>query len=129
MAHSTKSYSEDLRKRVVDARLEGVKVSEIVAIYKVDDNCVYRWTAHYQETGSYAAKKGNSGRKSKITDMVKFEQFAKVHAYSTLSQMQAKWEDEVSLMCLSRALKRLGWTHKKSKPITANAMKRNESPS
>ena len=55
MRHSTKSYSEDLRKRVVAGRLCGMKVSEVMALYQVDDNSVYRWVARYKETGSYIA--------------------------------------------------------------------------
>jgi transposase len=124
MAHSTKSYSEDLRKRVVEARLCGRSVSEIVELYQVDDNSVYRWVAHYKKTSSHTPKKRGTGRKPKIADMAKFEAFAKVHAHSTLTQMCSKWQGEVSEMCMSRTLKRLGWTRKKSKRITANATKR-----
>ena len=129
MAHSTKSYSEDLRLRVVKARLGGKSVSEIVTLYDVDDNSIYRWVERYEATGSVAARQRGSGRKPKIQDMAKFEAFARVHAHSTLKQMQAAWEDEVSLMCLSRALKRLGWTRKKSNTTTANATKRSARPS
>ena len=125
MAHSTKSYSEDLRKRVVEARLSGRSVAEIAKLYQVDDNSVYRWVAHYKETGSHKPKKRGTGRKPKIQDMEKFEAFAKAHAYSTLAQMCAKWEDEVSEMCMSRALKRLGWTRKKSKRTIVNAIRKN----
>jgi transposase len=125
MAHSTKSYSEDLRLRVVKARLGGQSVSEIAALYEVDDNSVYRWVERYEATGSVGARQRGSGRKPKIQDMAKFEAFARAHAHSTLKQMQAHWEEEVSLMCLSRALKRLGWTRKKSITPTANATKRN----
>ncbi len=106
MAHSTKSYSEDLRLRVVKARLGGKSVSDIVAMYEVDDNSVYRWVERYEATGSVAARPRGSGRKPKIRDMAKFEAFARAHAHSTLAQMQAHWEEEVSLMCLSRALKK-----------------------
>ena len=126
MAHSTKSYSEDLRERVVEARLSGMKVSEICRVFQVDDNSVYRWVARYRDTGSVSAKRRGSGRPSKIEDMEKFEAFARAHAHCTLAQMQAKWEGEVSLMCLSRALKRLNWTHKKNRHTTANATNRND---
>lgn len=121
MAHSTKSYSPDLRKRVVNARLSGMSVSEIVRLYQVDDNSVYRWVARYRETSSYAAKSRGKGRKPKINDMEKLEAFAKAHAYCTLAEMCKKWEDEVSEMCMSRALKRLGWTVKKNRRTTVNA--------
>jgi transposase len=57
--------------------------------------------------------------------MEKFEAFAKANAHSTLKQMRAKWEGEVSEMCLSRALKRLGWTRKKNSSPTVNATEKN----
>ena len=124
MAHSTRSYSEDLRHRVVAARLSGQKVSEIVKTYQVDDNSVYRWVKLYQDTGNVSGLRRGGYRQPKIRDMAKFEAFAKAHAHGTLAQMKARWEEEVSEMCLSRALKRLGWTRKKSKPATANALRR-----
>lgn len=124
MAHSTKSYSLDLRKRVVESRLSGGSVSEVSATFQVSRDCVYRWVAHYQATGDVAPKKRGGYKQPKIIDMEKFEAFATAHAYSTLAQMCAKWEGDVSEMCMSRALKRLGWTRKKSKRITANVTKK-----
>jgi transposase len=124
MAHSTKSYSEDLRRRVVEARLSGKSEAEISATYQVSHDCVRRWVIQYRETGSFSSKQRGGYKKPKIEDMAKFEAFARAHAHSTLTQMQAHWEEEVSLMCLSRALKRLGWTRKKSSTTTANATKR-----
>jgi len=129
MAHKTKSYSDDLRERVVKARLSGVSVSELVERFSVDDNSVYRWVAQYQKTGNFSPKQRGGYKKSKISDMVKFEAFAKSHAHSTLSQMKEQWAENVSLMCLSRALKRLGWTRKKNKRTTANATKKSVKPS
>src|SRR5271155_2185995 len=124
MAHSTKSYSNDLRDRVVKARLSGVSVEDVSGMFEVSRDCVYRWVALYQETGSTHPKRRGGYKQPKIADMVKFEAFAKAHAHSTLTQMKEKWEGDVSEMSVSRALKRLGWTRKKSIIITANAMKR-----
>lgn len=129
MAHSTKNLSNDLRERVVKARLSGMRVKDIVQQFSVSPSSIQRWVQRYRETGSVDAKKRGGAKSSKITDMAKFESFAKAYAYCTLRQMQAKWEDEVSEMCLSRALKRLGWTRKKSRPTTANATKQNAQPS
>ena len=125
MAHSTKSYSDDLRRLVVQARLSGESEAEISATYQVSHDCVRRWVIQYRETGSFSSKQRGGYKKPKIADMAKFEAFAKTHAHATLAQMQAHWEEEVSLMCLSRALKRLGWTRKKSTITTANVTKRN----
>lgn len=125
MAHSTKSYSEDLRQRVVEARFSGESVSAVSDRFQVSQDSVRRWVARHQKTGSVSASRRGGYRPPKIEDMEKFEAFAKAHAHSTLSQMKERWEGEVSEMCLSRTLKRLGWTRKKSSTTTANAMKRN----
>jgi transposase len=125
MAHSTKSYSNDLRERVVKARLSGMSVAEVVECFSVDDNSVYRWVSQYKQTGSFLPKKRGGYKKPKIQDMQKFEAFAKAHAHSTLARMREQWDTEVSEMSLSRSLKRLGWTRKKNKPTTANAIPSN----
>ena len=129
MAHSTRDLSNDLRLRVVKARLSGMRVKDIVQQFSVSSSSIQRWVQRYRETGSFDAKKRGGAKPSKIDDMKKFEAFAKAHAHCTLKQMQSAWEEEVSLMCLSRALKKLGWTRKKSKPTTANATSRNAKPS
>jgi len=123
MAHSTKSYSNDLRERVVKARLSGGSVEEVAEAFQVSRDCVYRWVKRHLETGSAAPKQRGGYKKPKIADMVKFEAFAKAHAHSTLTQMKEKWEGDVSEMSMSRAFKRLGWTRKKNITTTANAMK------
>jgi transposase len=125
MAHSTKSYSKDLRQRVVEARLSGLSVDDVSAMFRVSRDCVYRWVKRQNQTGDISPKQRGGYKQSKITDMVHFEAFARANAHSTLLAMKERWEDEVSLMCLSRALKRLGWTRKKNKHITANATQKN----
>jgi transposase len=129
MRHSTKSYSDDLRERVVKARLSGKSVPEVAEIFDVSKDCIFRWVARYQETGSYASAKRGGAKKSKIQDMEKFSEFVQANAHCTLKQMKEKWEDELSEMALSRALKKLGITRKKSPRSTANAMKRSVNPS
>jgi len=120
MAHSTRSYSQDLRRRVVAARLSGMSVDEVSTIFDVSKDCVYRWVARHKLFGSAAPKQRGGYKKPKIADMAKFEAFATAHSHSTLSRMKDQWEEDVSLMCLSRTLKRMGWTRKKNKRTTAN---------
>ena len=124
MAHSTKSYSVDLRQRVVDARLSGMPVTEVSAVFQVSVDSVYRWVKQHKNAGGVSPKQRGGYKKPKITDMEKFETFAKAHAHSTLTRMKERWEGEVSEMCLSRTLKRLGWTRKKNKRTTANATRK-----
>ena len=129
MRHSTKSYSNDLRKRVVDARLSGMSVDEVSTTFQVSKDSVYRWVKQHKSMGSVAPKQRGGYKPPKITDMTKFEGFAKAHAHSTLTRMKEQWEGEVSEMCISRTLKRLGWTRKKNKRTTANATRQSGKPS
>jgi transposase len=128
MAHSTKSISEDLRRRVVEARLSGSSVAQVAERFAVSTDSVRRWTKRGQEMGTVSALQRGGRKPSKIADREKFEAFAKAHAHCTLAQMQAAWESEVSLMCLSRALKRIGRTHKKSLSPTASVMRQSGNP-
>jgi putative transposase len=77
MTGSTRSYSKDLRIRVVEARLAGLSVSEVCSRYQVDDNSVYRWVARYWETGSVSGKQRGGHKKPKITDIVDNVMFTK----------------------------------------------------
>jgi transposase len=124
MRHSTKSYSEDLRQRVVDARVSGMATSEVARLFQVSEDSVNRWTKLHRTRGDVAPKQRGGYRPAKISDMAKFEAFAHAHAYSTLTRMKEAWEGEVSAMCISRALKRLGWTRKKNKRTIANATRK-----
>ena len=129
MRHSTKSYRDDLRQRVVAARLGGMSASEVSRLFQVSVDSVNRWVKQQQAQGSVAPKQRGGYRPAKITNMIKFEAFAKAHAHSTLARMKENWERlapanaGVSEMCISRTLKRLGWTRKKNRRITANATK------
>ncbi len=117
-----KSYSDDLRERVVSSRLKGMSVSEASEVYGIHRNCVYRWTARHASTGSVSAYMRGGRKKGKIQDMEKFLKFAEAHAHSTLKQMASAWEDEVSEMTMSRTLRKIGWSRKKRLIVTSNAM-------
>lgn len=108
-----KSYGEDLRVRVIAARQGGMPVEEVSTLFSVSRDCVYRWTSRYEDTGKSSALQRGGMKKSKITDEEKFVKFVEVHAYSTLKQMQQAWDGEVSMMAISRMLRKLGITRKK----------------
>ena len=118
-----RALSEDLRQRVVAMRRSGCSVEEVSAHFQVSRDSVYRWDALEQRTSSLSPGYGRCGRRSRI-DEEKFRAFAERHAHATLRQMQAHWESEISLMSLSRMLRKIGWTHKKSTTPTANATRR-----
>lgn len=123
-----RAISEDLRARVVAMRREGHSVEEVAAHFQVGRDSVYRWDARERQTGSLSPGYAECGRKSSM-DEEKFRAFAEAHAHATLRQMQAHWEQEVSLMAISRMLRKIGWTHKKSTSPIANATRSSAKPS
>lgn len=58
-----------------------------------------------------------------MQDLKKFEAFAKAHAHSTLARMKALWEEEVSVMAISRAPNKNRLDVQKKTSATASAMK------
>lgn len=117
-----KAYSLDLRVRVVEAYRSGEGASSVAARFGVCIPCIYRWDALLQETGELKPLY-KAGDRSIITDDTKFLDFAKAHAHSTLQQMADAWGDEVSLFAISRKLKKLGITRKKTPMATKNVTK------
>jgi transposase len=118
-----KSYDEDLRVRVIAARRSGMEVEEVSKLFSVSRDCVYRWTARHDETGETKARGRGGRKKSKITDEEKFRKFAEAHTYSTLEQMRMSMEEEVSIMTISRMLRKLGITRKKRPMAILKEMK------
>ena len=80
MRHSTKSYSNDLRERVVRSRLSGLTIQAVAAQFSVSVGTVSNWVRRYEATDSVSQKQRGGYKSSKIADMAKFEAFAKAHA-------------------------------------------------
>lgn len=114
----TKSYSEDLRKRVVKARLSGESAVDVAARFGVGRDCVYRWVALHKTTGTLKPRRRGGYRKPKIQDMEKFRKFAEAHQGSLLTEMANAWGGGISIMCISRTLKRMGWSRKKNSGLS-----------
>jgi len=108
-----KSYSEDLRLRVLESYRSGTSAKEIASLYRISVSCVYRWDAIERMTGALRPLY-KAGDRSVITDDTKFLAFMELHAHSTLAQMADAWDGEVSVFVLSRKLKKLGITRKKN---------------
>jgi transposase len=114
----TKSFSEDLRKRVVAARLSGEPADAVAVRFGVGRDCVYRWVALHKTTGTIKPRQRGGYRPPKIQDLEKFRKFAELHRGSLLTEMADAWGGGVSLMCISRALKRIGWSRKKNSGLS-----------
>ena len=119
-----KSYSQDLRLRVLGALDEGMSQMEAHRVFGIRRSTIDEWLERRQETGAVAVKKPN-GAPPAIADLSVFENFASGHSGCTLSghsgctldQMSQAWQKETgckfSRNTFSRALRKMGWTRKK----------------
>jgi len=61
-----KTYSEDLRKRIVKARARGQSATEVAKLFAVCKRSVERYWKQHEETGSLAAKQRGGYRRSRL---------------------------------------------------------------
>ena len=111
----SRSYSYDLRKKVVDAiELDGMPRCEASQHFNISRNTIHQWLKRKAETGDVRAKSYRPpGHSHRITDWDKFRAFAHQHCDKTQAQMAELWDDPISARTISRALKHIGFTRKK----------------
>lgn len=116
MSRSMKTYSMDLRERVVaacDAK-EGTK-REIAARFGVSESWVYFLLKRRRDTGEIGSWDSHAGRKAVFADE-RLEQLKALVGQdpdATLEELRALSGQDCSLMAVHRALERLGATRKK----------------
>ena len=118
-------YSQDLRLRVLSAIDEGMSKMKAHTTFRVARSTIDDWLTLRDQTGSVAVVPPvRRGPAPKIGDLVAFEVFATRHRHKTLELMKGLWEQEtgqrVSHNTLSLAMKRIGWTRKKSAGSTVS---------
>ena len=111
----SRSYSYDLRKKVVDAiELDGMLRSEASQHFNISRTTIHHWLKRKAETGDVRAKSYRPpGHSHRITDWEQFRAFAHHHRDKTQAQMAELWDGPISARTVSRALKRIGFTRKK----------------
>lgn len=119
------AYSVDLRSRVLDALDGGMSKMEAHRTFRVARSTIDDWLALRAQTGQIQAiPHVRHGRVPMINDLVVFEAFATRHCHKTLEQMTRAWFEEtgqrLSVMPFSDAMKKIGWTRKKSAGSTAS---------
>jgi transposase len=123
-----KAYSQDLREHVLRAVNHGYPRTEIVQMFGISLATLRRYIKQRREEG-HVRPKAIPGRPSKKRAQVEASVLPQlqVHDDATLEQHCAMWEqtygERVSRWTMSRAIKRLGWTRKKSLSGQRNAMK------
>jgi transposase len=111
-----KPYSYDLRQKVSQAiKLHGLKISEACLIFSISRNTIRLWLKREGETGDFQALPNQPpGNGHKITNWEKFSRFVEVNGDKTQVEMAKLWTEEISDCTISRALKKIGFTHKKN---------------
>src|SRR5579872_874923 len=123
-----KAYSQDLRERVLRAVDQGRPRAEIVQLFGISLATIKRYIKQRREEG-HVRPKAIPGRPPTKRAKVEASVLPQLRANSdaTLEHHCAMWEqtygERVSRWTMSRAIKRLGWTRKKSLSGQRNAMK------
>src|SRR5215203_6013309 len=120
------AYSEDLRKKIVEALGRGMGKSEAARTFSVSLSSVKRYAKLAEEGRSLAPKK-RPGSKPKLDERSSklLEEDLKERPFITLQQrceyMQAVASLEVSRSTVCRAIKRMNSTRKKGEDRLQNA--------
>ncbi len=112
------AYSQDLRRRIVDAVDAGKPKTQVAQIFNVSVPTINRYLRLRTQTGSLAPRPipGRPSVKGTALDAGLKGQ-VEAHSDATITEHCALWEEahneRVSEATMSRALKRLGWPLKK----------------
>ncbi len=112
-----KTYSIDLRQRVVESCEEGGSTQkEVAELFGVSLSWVESLLRRWRETGSVLPKPHSGGRQAKITGKTldRLKTLVAENPSATLEELRRKCRTKGSIMSVFRALQRLGITRKKS---------------
>lgn len=111
-----KPYSNDLRKRVIVARINGDKAAAVAERFAVGVRFVYSLMNRFRKTGSYEAKKNSGGAPRKLSedDELKIQQAINNRPDITLDEIKEECNLQVSLSTIHRAVRRMKVTVKKN---------------
>lgn len=116
-----KTYSQDLRDKMLAALDRGMPRKEAVGAFGVSPATLKRWLRRRRETGSVVPKR-RLGMRLRIgasaDERRALWRQLEEHPEATLEEHRELWEHErgvrVSVATMSRAIRRLGWTYKQS---------------
>ena len=127
------AYSLDLRLKVLDAVDRGIPRREVVRTFGVSMPTIERYLRRRRQGGDLAPRP-SPGRTSSICATSEerralWEQLEE-NEEATLERHCELWEERggarVSVSTMSRAVRKLGWTFKKSRWVPQSGMKRSE---
>ncbi len=114
-------YSMDLRQRVIEAYECGDDTqAELAERFGVSVSWVEKLVRQWRELGSIAPKPHGGGRSAIVSGkaLERLKVCVEEHPGATLEELRRKCRISGSIMCVFRALQRLGITRKKSRFAT-----------
>jgi transposase len=121
------AYSEDLRKKIVEAKQRGMPTIEVARTFGVGISSVKRYAKTAREGGSLRPKR-SPGRPPKTDERARrlLEADLQQRPAVTLSERREYLRSvaglRVSESTISRLLKRMGWSRKKDRWVRAREM-------
>jgi transposase len=112
-----------LRKRIVAARKDdGQSMGQIAERLQIPKGTVQRVLERYRDSGSLEPKPRNPGRKSAFSeeDLRLLKQDILAHPDATLEELRSRSRVDVSVVSFHNAIRKLGFTRKKSLYTLAN---------
>ena len=111
-----KSYSDDLRLRVMKEVSEKVPITTISKKFTINRNTIYEWKHLQKETGDIKAKvRGRKkGKWGKIKDLNKFKEFVDTNKDKNATELSNCWPEQISKSTILNYLKLIGYSYKKN---------------
>jgi len=114
-----RTYSTDLRERIVAARERGLSAQEIARLFKISKRSVERYWKQYSSTGSFAPKPRGGYRRSRLEKHdATLRRWIKTQADLTLAELQKRIARELKvrlgITALWHRLEGLGLSYKKN---------------
>ena len=127
-----KTYSQDLRDKMLAALDRGMPRKEAVGAFGVSPATLKRWLRRHRETGSVVPKRRRRMRLrigASADERRALWRQLEEHPEATLEEHCELWGHErgvrVSVATMSRAIRRLGWTYKQRRWEPPSAARKN----
>ena len=109
-----KSYSMDLRERVLADCDSGMEVRQVAVKYRVSESCIRRLKQRRRENGEVAPRKsGHAAEPKWLAHRERLEELVREQPDATLPELRERLGIDISVQTLSRALRALRLTFKK----------------
>lgn len=114
-----RSYTQDLRERIVAARQEGHSAEELAKLFRVSKRSVERYWTQHVETGTVVAKRRGGYRRSCLEEHdTTLQRWLREDRGLTLAQLQTRLAQELGIQlgmtALWHRLEHLGLSYKKN---------------